>query len=63
MTVLACEGARLGAPAGAPSVGQALYRELGDPAIEPMPLRFVPYFAWDNRGEGERTGWLPIKWA
>jgi DUF1680 family protein len=63
MTVLACEGARLAAASGAPPDGQALYRELGDASLERMPLRFVPYFAWDNRGEGEMTVWLPLKWA
>lgn len=63
MTVLACEGARLAAAAGTPPVGQALYRELGGASLERMPLRFAPYFAWDNRGEGEMTVWLPLKWA
>lgn len=26
-----------------------------------IPLRFVPYYAWDNRGKGEMSVWIPLK--
>ncbi|MDQ0471067.1 glycoside hydrolase family 127 protein [Labrys wisconsinensis] len=35
----------------------ALYRS-EPPAAEPVPIRAVPYFAWDNREPGEMQVWL-----
>ena len=57
MTLLECEGRVL-------ETGSAdgLYREISGYSIKPLPLRFVPYFAWDNRGPGEMTVWLPLLW-
>ena len=57
MTLLECESRVL-------ETGRAdgLYREISGYSIRPLPLRFVPYFAWDNRGPGEMTVWLPLLW-
>jgi DUF1680 family protein len=35
-----------------------LYRPLEDSALEDRPLRFIPYYAWANRGPGEMTVWV-----
>jgi DUF1680 family protein len=35
-----------------------LYRPLEDPALEDSLLRFIPYYAWANRGPGEMTVWV-----
>jgi len=37
-----------------------LYREYADSVYNEFELRLVPYFAWDNRGFGEMTVWLPL---
>ena len=58
LDLLDCVGLRLRS-----GEGDALYRELADWSLEEIPLRLVPYFAWDNRGTGEMTVWLPLKWA
>jgi DUF1680 family protein len=57
MTLLSCVGRVLGA-----KPAEGLYRELADYSLEPLSLRFVPYFAWDNRGPGEMSVWLPLLW-
>jgi DUF1680 family protein len=45
------------APAWQPG---ALYRKLGVGEFENLQATLVPYFAWDNREEGEMTVWLPL---
>ena len=36
-----------------------LYRDVrAAPPAREIDLRFIPYFAWDNRGESEMTVWL-----
>jgi DUF1680 family protein len=35
-----------------------LYRPLEDSALEDRPFRFIPYYAWANRGPGEMTVWV-----
>ena len=37
--------------------GAALYDD-GAPVQSPATLTFVPYYAWGNRGKGERTVWV-----
>jgi len=32
-----------------------------DKKEERITLRFVPYYAWDNRGKGEMSIWIPVK--
>ena len=37
--------------------GEVLYRTQPAP-MQPVPIRAVPYFAWDNRAPGEMAVWL-----
>ena len=39
----------------------ALYRTWEKPEYEARTLRFIPYYAWANRGLGEMTVWLPCR--
>ena len=41
---------------------ESLYRTLEDDALQPVRVRLIPYFAWDNRGTGEMLIWLPLAW-
>jgi DUF1680 family protein len=45
-----------------PASGDALYDELSADAVGAASARFVPYFAWGNRGAGEMSVWLPVVW-
>lgn len=36
-----------------------LYREMSS-KTEPIKIRLVPYYAWNNRGHGEMSVWLPV---
>lgn len=38
----------------------ALYQTLKVTGYRKVPVRLVPYFAWDNRGVGEMRIWMPI---
>lgn len=38
-----------------------LYRPLPQAAEREIAVRFIPYFAWSNRGESEMSVWLPVK--
>ncbi len=38
-----------------------LYREVGPPAVRDITVKLVPYFAWDNRGDGDMTVWIPVR--
>jgi len=38
-----------------------LYRGYAPVKTEPVTLKFIPYFAWANRGEGEMRVWVRIK--
>ncbi len=38
----------------------ALYQPLKVGGLQKVPLRLIPYFAWDNRGFGEMRIWMPI---
>ncbi len=40
-----------------------LYAPLEDTDPEEVPVRLIPYFAWDNRGMGEMRVWLPLAWG
>lgn len=41
--------------------GDTLYRKRDTPRFDSITARLVPYFAWDNRDEGEMTVWLPAR--
>jgi DUF1680 family protein len=38
-----------------------LYRTLGNGAEREIKARFIPYYAWANRGQSEMSVWLPLK--
>jgi DUF1680 family protein len=38
-----------------------LYREAGDAPRREIRLKFIPYFAWGNRGDTEMSVWLPAR--
>lgn len=39
----------------------ALYRPLAASTPTPLPIRMIPYFAWDNRGPVAMSVWLPLE--
>lgn len=41
---------------------ESMYRSIGDEQWNRLSARFVPYYAWSNRGEAEMTVWLPVIW-
>jgi len=38
-----------------------LYREVGTAAPREIMLKFVPYYAWGNRGDTDMSVWLPAR--
>lgn len=36
-----------------------LYRPVDQPEARKIPVRFIPYFAWSNRGQSEMSVWIP----
>ncbi len=38
-----------------------LYRPLAAPTMTDLPIRLIPYFAWNNRGPGAMSAWLPLE--
>lgn len=40
---------------------EGLYREVPNTRPVKIPVTFIPYFAWGNRGEGDMTVWMPYK--
>lgn len=41
----------------------ALYQTIHAPRLRRARVRFIPYYAWDNREYGEMRIWLPIAYA
>jgi DUF1680 family protein len=41
--------------------GEALYRPVGKEPVRDIRARFIPYYAWANRGPAEMSVWLPVK--
>ena len=37
-----------------------LYRPMTNSALKPLPIRMIPYFAWNNRGPAAMSVWLPV---
>ena len=60
-TVRACEVTLLRQPVG-DEARAALYRPLRETELTPVRARLIPYYAWDNRGWGEMSVWLPLAW-
>jgi DUF1680 family protein len=44
-----------------PAWGEQLYRDLPEVRTQPVTVRLIPYYAWDNRGPSEMTVWLPLR--
>jgi DUF1680 family protein len=42
------------------STGSGLYRRLSPSVRKKTPVRMIPYYAWNNRGEPKMTVWLPL---
>jgi len=40
-----------------------MYHQLKKPEWKTVSTRFIPYYAWDNRGQAEMTVWLPYMWG
>jgi hypothetical protein len=57
--IVALEGQALAADGG--DWTGVLYRQVRPAPLRPIPIRLVPYFAWDNRGLGEMSVWLPVR--
>ena len=57
LVALEGEGAVMETPGRDPN---RLYQPLRTPAMRAIPIRLIPYFAWDNRGSGEMRIWLPV---
>jgi uncharacterized protein len=55
VTVLEGEAQRIKAP----EWQGRLYQTIGEEAVRRLPVRLIPYFAWNNRGAVEMTVWLP----
>jgi uncharacterized protein len=47
----------------ADSLGDRLYASVPPHRLEAIDARFIPYYAWDNRGLSEMSVWLPLRWA
>ncbi len=45
------------------SGNDALYRTVHSNGVHAVPIRMIPYFAWDNRGYGEMMVWMPVYWG
>lgn len=44
------------------STPSALYSSLPDGNPGEVALKLIPYYAWNNRGVGQMSVWLPILW-
>lgn len=53
MAVITMAGKRMAA-----EEGEMLYKEYAPVQEKIQQLRFVPYYAWNNRGQGEMTVWV-----
>lgn len=42
--------------------GASMYQEVNKPIFEKYNTKFVPYYAWSNRGDSEMTVFMPIVW-
>jgi hypothetical protein len=38
-----------------------LYRTLSDGRLREITARFIPYYAWANRGQSEMSVWIPVR--
>ena len=59
--VTALEGTVISRPSS--DWNETLYRELPRPKGQLVSTRFVPYYAWANRGKSDMTVWLPTDYG
>ena len=43
-----------------PEEGAPLYSDYAPAKESPVTLKFIPYYAWANRGEGEMSVWVRV---
>lgn len=43
-----------------PSAPAALYAAMEAVAPQSIALTLIPYYAWNNRGRGQMSAWLPL---
>lgn len=56
MCALELDGYRLELP----DEGSPLYADYAPPRESPAKLKFIPYYAWANRGKGEMSVWVRV---
>ena len=56
MCTLELDGYRLELP----GKGSPLSADYAPPKKSPAKLKFIPYYAWANRGEGEMSVWVRV---
>ena len=37
-----------------------LYKEISKTSEHSIPVTFIPYYAWGNRGRGDMQVWMPV---
>ena len=40
-----------------------LYRSAPSTPLQPIGIRMIPYYAWNNRGVCQMTVWMPVVWT
>jgi DUF1680 family protein len=43
--------------------GDRLYRPAPSTSLQPIDIRMIPYYAWNNRGVCQMTVWMPVVWT
>jgi len=43
--------------------GDRLYRPAPSTSLQPIDIRMIPYYAWNNRGVCQMTVWMPVVWS
>lgn len=43
--------------------GDGMYRTLSKPTWKSYQSKFIPYYAWSNRGDSEMTVFVPVLWG
>lgn len=43
--------------------GEGMYHAISQPVWASAKTKFIPYYAWNNRGKSEMTVWIPIYWS
>jgi DUF1680 family protein len=43
--------------------GDRLYGPVPSTSLQPIDIRMIPYYAWNNRGVCQMTVWMPVVWT